>query len=762
MTSSKFSALRHPIQWGKKVWGERFGDSDDRPPRGVLRRKGVKKPPVDKRITPDFEAIGCRGGYFFLTDSSNYLKRHVETLQIQSASFGRRRLTIDVQLPSDGDLGKRGVEGEYEFWIPVTFLAKRPPRSNIDLRDDRDRVVPLLTRRENNEITHAAVMTAARELLPADPSQLLQSLLCELVTCDGIASEVALVLAKEALRSEGATLSSEKALAFVESLRVLSGNYAAWVAFQGRPGERRVIKFHYDVEFDRQRVLRQRRAVKNYVVYARRSEEIHALDVEEIGDKNPYSPLRRLAARIASATGLGAVNVGIESPYIVGSDSYHLQVESPPGVETRDIDLFATVDEEGDADSWKRDHGAHLYVNRARLAEEGAGIALLTLRIGRRGFMTLAWLSAVLSAAILWLFDLTAEKHIESPEATAAVLLFGPALLAALVVRPGEHPVATKLFSGVRLLVALSGVLVVGAAAAVAGVTPEGWSVEHLWFVSAIAATVSAAMVTLGWVFSWDITYKLVKGLRRQLSTGEQYRRLCAWLLGSTALALFAGWVNQWILLPPELYLVPAIGLLFACGFVAAGYAGLQRSSALPAAVAIDLNCLALLAAVTTLALDLRSGFGWETWWLRLAVVPLGGLLILLFNDRRWKRRHAGQPRREIGDVEGIARRWLREADPRPNWLRPTPSAARIREEARKNATGIPDLIAPSAYREVEPTEGLIDEAGAMYVKFVQARANKGIDAVREKGEEEESVTEESFVLAQLENGGAEVVVLDL
>lgn len=757
MTSSKFSPLRHPIREGKRVVNDRFGEGDERP-RGVLWRKGTKAP-VDKRITPDFTAIGSRGGYFFLTDSSNYLKRHVETLQIQSASFGRRRLTIDVQLPADGELGQAGDEGDYEFWIPVTFLAKRPPRSNIDLRDDRDRVVPLLTRRENNEITQAAVTAALREILPGEPSQLLLSLLCELITCNGIASEVALVLAKEALRAEGAELSTKRALAFVESLRVLSGNYAAWVGFHGRPGERRVIKFHYDVEFDRQRVLRQRRSTRNYVVYARRSDEYHELDVEEIGDKNPYSPVRRLAARAASATGLGAVNVGIESPYIVGSDSYHLQVESPPGVETRDIDLFATVDEEGDADSWKRDHGAHLYVNGASLAEEGAGIALLTLRIGRRGFMTLSWLSAVVSAAILWLFYLTAEDHIESPEATAAVLLFGPALLAALVVRPGEHPVATKLFSGIRLLVALNGVLVVGAAAAVAGVTPEGWSVEHFWFISAIAASASAAVVTLGWIFSWDTTYKLVKGLRRQLSTGAQYRRLCAWLLGATSLSLALGWLSQWTHLAPELFLAAAIGLLFACGFVAAGYAGLQRSSALLAGVAINLNCLALLAALAAFALDLRSGFGWEVWWLRLAVVPLAGLLMLLFNDRRWKRRHAGRvPRREILEGDGM-RRWLRE-DPRPTWLQPTPSGARIREEARKNATGIPDLIAPSAYREVELAEGLVEKGAEMYAKFLRARTAKELEKASEDGSE--PVTEEALLPSQLEEGGREVVVLDL
>src|SRR4051794_13398445 len=101
MATSKLSALRHPIREIKREWRDRFGDSDQ-PPRGVRRRKGARKALVDNRITPDFKAIGSRGGYFFLTDSSNYLKRHVETLQIKSASFARRRLTIDVQLPADG------------------------------------------------------------------------------------------------------------------------------------------------------------------------------------------------------------------------------------------------------------------------------------------------------------------------------------------------------------------------------------------------------------------------------------------------------------------------------------------------------------------------------------------------------------------------------------------------------------------------------------------------------------------------------------
>jgi hypothetical protein len=762
MAPSKLWSPPHLAHRGRVWWSDKFGDGPM--PPSVRRRKGVKRLSVDKRISPNFEDIGRRSSYFFLTDSSHYLKRHVETLQIKSPSFARRRLTVDVQLPSDGRLGESGEHGDYEFWIPVTFLTKRPPRSNIDLRDDRNRVVPLLTRSENNEISLAAALAGAEELLGSEPSQLLKALLAELVKCDGIKSEVSLVLAKEALKSEGARLGSERALAFAESLRVLSGNYSMWVGFHGRPGERRVIKFHYDIEFDRQGVLRQRPTTQGFLIFGRQSEVTHRLDLEELGDGNPYSPIRRVAARIASATGLGAVNVGIESPYIVGSDSYHLQVESPPGVETRDIDLFATVEEEGDVDSWKRDHGVHLYVNRARLAEEGAGMALLTLRIGRRGFMTLSWLSVVLSATILWLFDLTAKSHFDSPEATAAVLLFGPALLAALVVRPGEHPVATKLFSGIRLLVALNGILVVAAAAAVAGVRPEGWNAEHVWFISAIIASGSAAVVSLGWVFSWDTTYRLVKGLRRQLSTGKAYRRLCAWLLGSTAFLFVFGWLNRWIGLSPAVYLAPATAWGLACIFVAAGYAGLRRSSALLAAVAINVNCLALLAALGALVLQLRSGWQWEAWWLRLAVVPMVGLLAMLLNDRRWRRKHAGEPRRRDSvEVGEIARRWLREVDPKGlNWLRQTPSGARIREEARKNATGIPDLLAPSAYREVEPSEELIDEGSEMYGKFERAWAAKGLEEQTGSGPNGSEAAESLARQQAREDGRREFVVLDL
>jgi hypothetical protein len=684
----------------------------------------VEPLPVDSRISPDLGKIGRHGHYFLLIDSSHYLKRHVETLQIKSGSHGRRRLTIDIQLPVDQRLGQPRSRGDgiYEFWIPVTFVAKHPSRSNVDVRDDRGRVVPLLTREECNEISLAAVLANAKKLLEAPPSPFLVALLRQLVKCDGMESEVPLLVVRQAFRAEGAKLNKKEWRPFLEALRRLTGNYAMWVRFRGRPGERRVIKLHYDVEFERQGILRQRKAIRRYLVVGRESGAEHELELEEPGDKNPYSPLRRVAARIASSTGLGAVNVGIESPYIVGSDSYHLQAESPPGVETRDIDLLAKVPREADRRKWSRDHGAHLYVNRTRLVQENAGLALLTLRIGRRGFMTLAWLSAILSAALLWLFDLTATRKLESPEATAAVLLFGPALLAALVVRPGEHPVATKLFSGVRLLVTLNGILAIAAAAAVAGVRPKGWSIEHCWFILAIAASVSAAMVSLGWVFSWDITYKMVKGLRRQLRGGKTYRRLSVWLLRLTLLVLLLGSLNSRLsIVAPWYLLLPLVVLTLGCGFVAAGYVGLPPRSARLAAIADAATGLAALAGVATLVLHIADDWAWEAPWLRLAVVPALGLLGLWVNDRRWKRKRKALAEAAVAEPAAVAEAAAREedgsrrllADAAPNWLQQTPSGDLVRKQARKKATGIPDLIAPSAYREVDRPEVRIGTAEA-------------------------------------------------
>jgi hypothetical protein len=56
-----------------------------------------------------------------------------------------------------------------------------------------------------------------------------------------------------------------------------------------------------------------------------------------------------------------------------------------------------------------------------------------------------------------------------------------------------------------------------------------------------------------------------------------------------------------------------------------------------------------------------------------------------------------------------------------------TPSAERVRRRTREAGTGIPDMLAPSAYREVEPSAELLEAAEPLYTALDAARAKKDL-----------------------------------
>lgn len=647
-------------------------------------------PPGGERLTPDLARIGGEAAYLLSADSSQYIRRNVETIEVKTASFARRRLTVDVQLPCDPTLGEVGADGVHTYWIPVASIAKHPPRSNIDLRDDHGRVVALLTREENAAISLAAVRRAVRDLLDADPPPTLADALRLLVEGDGLRGDLPFALARVGLEKAGADLDSGAGLALAESLRVLAGNSLIWVALQGSPGQRRVIKFHYDIELERAPLRRARPGTRQYLVYATEAQIVIPLDVPVRGDGNPYSPLRRLAARIALAVGLGAIDLGIESPYLTASSAYHLQVESPPGVETRDVRLLTKLAEHSHQDSWQREHGVHLYVAHARLAEDGgSALANVALRVGRRGFMTFSWLSAVLTAALLW--AVTIADRVKSEEATAAVLLVGPALLAALVVRPGEHPVATKLLSGVRTLVAVNGLLAIAAAAAVAGAKPSALSLDHTWRAYAIAAAAIAALVTLSWIFSWDTSDALTKSLRRRWLSESSYRATCLGLVAIAAALLTLG--SGLLFQRPDaslwIYCGALVLLALHAALAMASYARLDLPpSATPSWCAVLLLTYYAPLAAAVLAMHQIRGWGWEEVWRWVALLPLLS-----------RRCSSSKP---CTNGSGLPPR--RRASP----IRPTILQASLRRETNERGGG--SLIRPPAAARMpwSPTKGAL------------------------------------------------------
>jgi hypothetical protein len=571
------------------------------------------------------EQTGRRYAHYVTHDSTFWVRRHVETIEIMSATFARRRLTIDIQLPADPSLADPA--DDESFLIPVASLRKQPATSNVDLRDEAGTALPLLTRDENAAISCGAIAAATERLLPQPPSTILSSALHDLAVTDGAEADFALSLAQMALREEQGGTTTEEGQAFDSALRSMTGNSWLWLRLRGKPGGRRIVKFGYDIELHHPRLRPRRPGARGYLVWAEETKTVYRFDLIDQGDGNPRSALSRATARLASSSGFAAYDLFIETPYISGSATYHLQVDSPPGVETRGVRLLARLEPGGMVETWHRDHGTHLYLNNVKIREMFP--AVVTLRVGRRGFLTLSWLSAMFIVSLLWAFSASGAKATEHPEPAAAALLIVPTVLVALSVRPGEHPVATRLLAGVRVLVATIGVLAIAAAAAVANVRPAGWNTPHTWFVYAIAASVIGGFLTLSWVLSWETIHRGVEYAHQKWRSRGFYFASCLLVVILSAGVVTVAWARPSTVAGLDGVFIAGLALLTALALFAAGTyerVDLPRS-AIPVALLVGLVAASDAAATSALVLHLTAGWSWQP-TLRVSAYALWGCLL--------------------------------------------------------------------------------------------------------------------------------------
>jgi hypothetical protein len=128
------------------------------------------------------------------------------------------------------------------------------------------------------------------------------------------------------------------------------------------------------------------------------------------------------------------------------------------------------------------------------------------LRGSHGGFLRGALAAAFLITAMLWLFFLRADS-IAGQTTSASILLLAPGLLAAYIVRPGEHLLARKLRRPWRWLLTFDGILALLAAAAFVAFSP-GSNVKDpdapevlslVWLLCAILASAILAILIASW-----------------------------------------------------------------------------------------------------------------------------------------------------------------------------------------------------------------------------------------------------------------------
>lgn len=376
---------------------------------------------------------------------ATWVHRRVETVSFRDDRWAVRRVSVDFTVPSDE--GRAFGDGD-RMLVPLTFLRQRQVLRNFDCRDGAGNALPVLTRAENARVHRDMLLEAAWLAL------------------GHLDETVVAAVAVQARRraTEPPDLPPEVA-GVAEALGVnpqfnlvnelLRDQFLLLAWMDVCPGERRVAKFCYD-------------------------------------DELPFGERGR---RREVAAVMGWRNETVEFPARAAAfgQSYHFAVNPPPEVIIDSTDLVETVrpDQIGLPEP-------EVWGERGHLVASGLTIGLRTtvrleLAARKDGWLQTAvasaWVTVVLLLAGAWGFFL------DSPSDAAAALVVGlAAFLPAAVARPGEHALAARLLSGVRLMLAVLAALAVVAGARLAFFSPG--DVDVWWLALGLLGLLPAAALS--------------------------------------------------------------------------------------------------------------------------------------------------------------------------------------------------------------------------------------------------------------------------
>lgn len=431
-------------------------------------------------------------------------------------------MSIDFTIPEIQPVRVRGDAASERFYVPLSVLRKWPPLLRLDLRTGKDEAIPLLTRSQNGIVDRALLEQLSKEVLkvealPEELAQAIPTLVEQIDTPTNRPASLALqqILPPVVFGGSEETLTDwQQQLRgddlFVELAGGLRDYTLLWLRVEGRPGDREIAKFGYDIEMRDQ--LRT------------------------------YSP---------AAFGLQPFEVEFEAPHLGNSGSYHLILSTPPPVSVIDSEVVLKQPgtqygqpestyvvaqcSSGQAQAAEHDlqlytkcfpHDARFYVAGDRTGLVGSiWVALL---IDKRSFVRAAALSATAIAAVLGFYLGRLDSLVTSPGSAVSLLLLVPGLLAYLLVRPTEHPLVGQFLTGLRHLLMLSGSLaLIGAAALVLRGSQGPPSAEfRLFFVVLfILALLSAGMLILSVVLPTGKSRRPLSEQAKQASTAPRGRR---------------------------------------------------------------------------------------------------------------------------------------------------------------------------------------------------------------------------------------------
>lgn len=405
--------------------------------------------------------------YHFLMNVESWIHRRVEQVDFLDDRSVRRRVSVDLELPANAperDLGGKPVD-----LLPLAFLRKEP-LVGFDLRDEAGNVVPLLTRQQNAffswSILAAVGEAAARDAgfslpLPLDVLSDLRLLTLEAPNKARSALKVFRKPNKRESRFLRRALMRDEV--FASLAEALTESFLLLVLVDHHASARRVLKYSYVEPLPR---------------VSFRAHVSH--------------DVRSLLWFMRIRLGLEPVPLAFEVPALNEAAAYHFEVEAPRGLTIESAEL---VEDETDnvlvQVAAPQESRVHLYASPD--TQSKAATSWVWLQPNLSGLVRT---SAFFGVAVAVLLFLMAFRHdMVRSGAALTLLLTIPGFVAAFIVRPGEHLLASRLLLGFRSVVAALGFLpFLNGVTLVLGVPEEVR--EPLWWASAIVGALLARTIS--------------------------------------------------------------------------------------------------------------------------------------------------------------------------------------------------------------------------------------------------------------------------
>ena len=421
-----------------------------------------------------------RATYELLVNSELWIHRRVDRIAFKDYSSAIHQTSVDFTLPVP--LAQVAQDrGEAIYVAPLFLLLKDArallgddsrtmpvaPYTCIDLTDETGRSLPLLTRRQRTQIAAVALLRAAgRANKAAIPPGTLRTRIADIATSDSTRDAPALDYVMHQPTCENDIRETLRDDPTFRELAFMLARFSPVIClFNDKPSDRCIVKLRYHEETN--------------------------------------TGIARAGGRIRRSLGWKSQQFFVAIPTIGACSSYHVEVDVPQELELTELGLVGTRYELADHDIsaissgkdyyirqtekrlWPQSFNIpnSIYVPSAHVPRHGA--AWVKLRARREGFLRGALVASLATTLVLTFAaaNAIAITHAESPgngksDATTALLLLLPTILAAYVVRPGEHAITGKTLRFARLALTIDGALPFIAAARL--LTYSDTTVKHV------------------------------------------------------------------------------------------------------------------------------------------------------------------------------------------------------------------------------------------------------------------------------------------